>query len=142
MSTSPSSKKDSPRFFFRKKSDSPHDSPGRVARKRYDPNVNERKGAAATGGGGSPRIDFGPVVKLSEVSNSNNNNNNTIAMVNFRARKKTISEYLAPLTGLFASRRVSTLERLSYRSPPTKLAAGDDERRRVRGKPISSFVVL
>jgi hypothetical protein len=63
------------------------------------------------------------------------------ALANFSRRKKTISEYLAPLAGVFSSGgRGSMFENLSHRSTGTTGVGGkemlEEERRRVRGKKL------
>jgi hypothetical protein len=78
----------------------------------------------------SPRLHFEAHVKLSDVSVAEFTPG--AALTNFRARKKTISEYLAPLAGFFSARRTSALDRLSSRSNQL-LSVPEDERRRARG---------
>ena len=118
---SPSLRKDGFRFFGRKT-----DSPASTRK------ISKEREAAQDEGNNSPRLVAQPAIKLSDVSLSEFTPN--AALSNFRARRKTISEYLAPLTGLFGPRRISALERLSYGPSPTKLSPAEDERRRVKGK--------
>jgi hypothetical protein len=123
---SPTLKKEGLRFFGRKT-----DSPSGAAANRKVPRDQPATPEKEKRGDNSPRLNYGPTVKLSDVSQLEFTPN--AALSNFRARKKTISEYLAPLTGFFGPRRVSTLERLSNRPSPTKMVAAEDERRRVMG---------
>lgn len=128
--------------LFAKRSESPANSARKNLQDSPQTPKKERDGAQKQrGGGDSPGLRHEPPVKLSDVSIMELTPN--AALSNFRARKKTFGEYLAPLTGMFTSRRTSALERLSFRQSPSKISAEEDERKRVRelmfGTPMRRF---
>ena len=63
-----------------------------------------------------------------------------VALSNFRARKKTIAEFLQPLTGLFTKGRLSAFERVSNRGPKMDAIRRSEETRRVRGRFYLVFI--